>query len=168
MKTVFWNKIRLYWTKISRKLNSPVGILNNRSFIYEITVCQCHIHYQSRREKSDQPLGIVEEKQFAFQTRSFRVQTSGTAHRNSSTKFHEDQQRGGRTPKQRLRRKSDKKRGFYRPPAATMVVGRRKLLALVANDRHRGTKLRLPRFLQRHVIWCLRACSNDRNENQCF
>lgn len=30
---------------------------------------------------------------------------------------------------------SDKVRGFYRPPAATMVVGRRKLLALVANDR---------------------------------
>lgn len=29
----------------------------------------------------------------------------------------------------------DKVRGFYRPPAATMVVGRRKLLALVANDR---------------------------------
>lgn len=33
------------------------------------------------------------------------------------------------------RKRSDKVRGFYRPPAATMVVGRRKLLALVANDR---------------------------------
>ena len=32
----------------------------------------------------------------------------------------------------------DKVRGFYRPPAATMVVGRRKLLALVANDRLLG------------------------------
>lgn len=33
---------------------------------------------------------------------------------------------------------SDKVRGFYRPPAAMMVVGRRKLLALVANDRRLG------------------------------
>lgn len=35
--------------------------------------------------------------------------------------------------------RSDKVRGFYRPPAATMVVGRRKLLALVANDRRPET-----------------------------
>ena len=33
----------------------------------------------------------------------------------------------------RLEKRDNKDRGFYRPPAATKVVGRRKLLALVVH-----------------------------------
>lgn len=58
------------------------------------------------------------------------------------TGFHEELQRRKSSGSNSgdSHRKNDKERGFYRPPAATMVVGRRKLLALVANDRHWGER----------------------------
>lgn len=48
--------------------------------------------------------------------------------------------RWNRREKRREKRNvcGDKVRGFYRPPAVTTVVGRRKLLALVANDHRLG------------------------------
>jgi len=44
----------------------------------------------------------MKKKQFVFQAVPFRAQTPRTAHRNSSTKFHEEQQRSGRAPTQRF------------------------------------------------------------------